>query len=125
MIVHPMVRGSLRLRFLLLSAFTLVLALTGRSAFAAPTDCIEDAPDGRAVCFAPEPGPWGVGPCENTPDLVQNQRAWCKVGGGTFNNPDCPGFIPYSEEDIPERSIAFLNILTNSGCSIVSDTGWN
>ncbi|HZF18186.1 MAG TPA: hypothetical protein VE008_00620 [Burkholderiales bacterium] len=46
MIVHPMMRGSLRLRFLLLSAFTLVLALAERSALADPSDCIEDPTTG-------------------------------------------------------------------------------
>jgi len=113
---------------LLLLLAGLILAFTGRSAFA--TDCVEDDPvHGRSICFGQQPLKWVVGPCENAPDSAQNQRAWCEAGGGAyagqFADPQCPGFIPYSEEDIPERSLSFLNRLTDSGCTLVSDTGWN
>jgi len=122
------IRASRRksLRFLLLSSCFLVFAFAEPTAFAAVTDCVEDDPvNGRFICFAEPPRQWGIGPCENTPDLVQNQRAWCESGGGTFVGGNCPGFTPSFEEDIPGRSLAFLNALTKSECSIVSDTGWN
>src|SRR6266850_3385623 len=123
MSIRPIMRKNLRLKFLLLSTGCLLLAFTGRSAFALASDCVEDDPvNGRFICFAEEPLDMRTGPCENTPDLVQNQRAWCEASGGVFNNPDCPGSIPYTEEDIPERSLSFLAHLTNSTCSIVSDT---
>ena len=64
MSIRPMVRESLRLRFLLLSTFCLLLAFTGRSAFAVVTDCVEDAPDGRFICVNPIPDPLFVSPCD-------------------------------------------------------------
>ncbi|HMH16798.1 MAG TPA: DUF6531 domain-containing protein [Burkholderiales bacterium] len=116
---------SLCLRLLLVTTF-LLLAFAGRSAFATTSDCVEDDPvNGRFICFAEEPLPWGVGPCENTPDLVQDQRAWCESGGGVFHNPDCDGSVPTFEDDPAGRSLAFVNKLSNSSCSVVSDTGWN
>src|SRR5205809_5824491 len=40
-----------------------------------------------------------VNACENTPDLIQNHRAWCESGGGTW--PDCTDAIPFNLEDLP------------------------
>ena len=94
------------------------------AAFATTNDCVEDDPvNGRFICFEAEPSKWGVNACENTPDLIQNHRAWCESGGGTW--PDCTDAIPFNLEDLPGRVLAFLNQLTRSSCSLVSDTGWN
>src|SRR5215467_2556420 len=105
------------------------LASFSTPAPADPTDCVGDAPDGRAICFQRQPAPIQVDPCEDGADQTTHQRAWCQAGGGSyagqFADPQCPKFTPYNEEDISQRSASFGLNLTNAPCAVVSDTGWN
>jgi YD repeat-containing protein len=116
-------KGPLRL---LLACICFAPAFAPTAAFAAASDCVEDDPvAGRFICFNREPLGMRVTRCENAPSSVQNQKAWCEAGSGVFNNPDCPGFVPENEENVEERSLAFLEKLTSSECAIVGDSGWN
>src|SRR5437899_5033409 len=104
----------------------LILAFTGRAAFATANDCVEDDPDnGRFICFAEQPLRWAVGACPNTADFLSEQRAACQALGGVFQNPDCPGGHPVSEEEITSFSVSFMQFLSGGSCSIASDSGWN
>ncbi len=124
--IRAMMHKSLRLRFLLPSTCCLFLAFTGLSAFAAANDCVEDDPDnGRFICLALQPNPWGVSGCPNTADFLSIQRAGCEASGGTFHNPDCPGGHPATEEEIAALSASFMQHLSGGSCSIASDSGWN
>jgi len=58
----------------------LITALTGRSAFSAQTDCLEDAADGRQVCTSHYPKPMEVSLCDEFPATNSNLRAWCLAG---------------------------------------------
>ena len=115
---------------LLLVFVGLFLALSGKAVFAGVNDCPEDDPvNGRSICFAPTPGPWGIGPCDNTAGWVSNYAAWCRAGGGTyqgvFATPDCVGGSPATEEEVADRSVKFMTQLSGGSCSAGTDTGWN
>ena len=47
---------------------------TAPAAYSAPTDCIQDAPDGRFVCKTPLPSPIGINPCDSAADSLQRQK---------------------------------------------------
>ena len=116
---------SSRLRLLLVTSF-LLLASGAPAAFATVNDCVEDDPDnGRFICLALQPNPWGVSGCPNTADFLSEQRAGCEASGGTFHNPDCPGGHPATEEEIADLSVKFMQHLSGGSCSIASDSGWN
>src|SRR4029077_292466 len=112
--------GSLLLVSALFSVFT------GLAAYSAPTDCVQDAPDGRVACTTPLPNPMGTIPCDNAADFVSRQRAWCEASGSEWAGGTCPGFMPYTDEDVIARAIRFGAIFYNDpGCGLTSDTGWN
>src|SRR5258706_1198646 len=124
--IRAMMRKSLRLRSLLPSTCCLFLAFTAPAAYSAPTDCVRDAADGRVVCTTPLPNPMGITPCDNAADFVSRQRAWCEASGSPWDGGNCPGFTPYTDEDVIGRSIAFGAIFTHDpACALASDTGWN
>src|SRR5438034_9705729 len=112
--IRAMMRKSLRLRFLLPSTCWLFLAFAAPAAYSAPTDCVQDAPDGRVACTTPLPKqPMGIIPCDNAADFVSRQRAWCEASGSPWDGGTCPGFTPYTDEDVISRSIAFGAIFTH------------
>lgn len=107
----------------------LLLAMTPHDpAAAAPTDCVGQSEDGRAVCSTPEPTPWGYGLCDEAGAYVYRYAAWCRAAGGTYQgvyaSPDCVGAtIPTTESTLYSKSKTFTEIIANSSCS-GSDTGW-
>src|SRR6266516_3593826 len=124
--IRAMMHKSLRLRFLLPSTCCLFLAFTGLSAFAAANDCVEEDPDnGRFICLALQPNPWGVSGCPNTADFLSIQRAGCEASGGTFHNPDCPGGHPATEEEIAALSVSFMQHLSGSSPFGAEDLRWS
>jgi len=125
-----MVCEGLRLRVLLLSTFCLLLGFTGRSAFAVANDCVEDDPDnGRFFCKNMIPDPMAIGPCDEVSANNASASAWCRAGGGTSFNAvtgDCPGFTPFTEENVLARSVLWGSLRhIGTSCTVTADTGWN
>jgi len=99
---------------------------TAPAAYSAPTDCIQDAPDGRFVCTTPLPSPMGINPCDSAADSLQRQKAWCEASGSSWDGGACPRFTAYTDEDVIPRAILFgVKFTTDAGCELASDTGWN
>lgn len=102
-------------------------ALPFMTAFAAETDCIGESEDGRAVCSAPDPSPWGHGLCDETAAWGYRINAWCVASGGTVNAAgDCVGAtIPTTEATLYSKGQTFSQTVhSNTSCNGTYDSGW-
>jgi YD repeat-containing protein len=91
---------------------------------AAPTDCIDQSADGKAVCSKPQPNAWSHALCGEHGTFTFYDITWCAVRGGTWQNGSCTGFTPDDESNLFPRALDFMRRNYGTQACSGTDTGW-